>query len=65
MATPGENMTKVQSYEKHLLEQLEHPEEAAAYLNAALQEVNAQAQELALQDLAQSQTKKKQKRARA
>ncbi len=63
MATPGENMTKVKSYEKHLLEQLDQPEEAAAYLNAALQDSNEQAQELALQDLAH--TKKKQKRARA
>jgi DNA-binding phage protein len=56
-------MTKVKSYKKHLLKQLEQTEEAAAYLSAALQDDNPQARTLALQDLAQ--TKKKQKRARA
>lgn len=46
---------KVKDYKKHLLEQLQDPEEAAAYLNAALQNEDSHLFLLALRDLAEAQ----------
>jgi probable addiction module antidote protein len=48
-------MIKVKNYKKHLLEQLQNPEEAAAYLNAALHDDDPHAFLLALRDVAEAQ----------
>jgi probable addiction module antidote protein len=48
-------MIKVKSYKEHLLKQLQDPEEAAEYLNAAHQEDDHHAFLLALRDLAEAQ----------
>jgi probable addiction module antidote protein len=48
-------MVKVKNYKKHLLKQLQDPEEAAAYLNAALQDDDSHSFLLALRDIAESQ----------
>jgi probable addiction module antidote protein len=48
-------MVKVKNYKKHLLEQLQHPEEAAAYLNAALHDEDPYTFLLALRDIAEAQ----------
>jgi len=48
-------MVKVKNYKEHLLEQLQDPEEAAAYLNAALHDDDPHAFLLALRDLAEAQ----------
>ena len=46
---------KVKNYKKHLLKQLKKPKEAAAYLNAALQDDDPHAFLLALRDIAEAQ----------
>jgi probable addiction module antidote protein len=48
-------MVKLRNYKEHLLEQLKDPEEAAAYLNAALQDDDSHAFLLALRDIAEAQ----------
>ena len=48
-------MTKVRDYKEHLLEQLQDPEEAAAYLNAALHDDDPHVFLLALRDIAEAQ----------
>ena len=48
-------MVKVRSYKEHLLEQLQDPDEAAAYLNAALQDDDPQSFLLAMRDIAEAQ----------
>jgi probable addiction module antidote protein len=47
-------MVKVKNYKEHLIEQLHDPEEAAAYLNAALQDTDFHAFLLALRDIAEA-----------
>ena len=47
-------MVKVKNYKEHLLKQLQDPEEAAAYLNAALQDDDPYAFLLALRDIAEA-----------
>jgi DNA-binding phage protein len=48
-------MVKVKKYKEHLLEQLQDPEEAAAYLNAALHDEDPYAFLLALRNIAEAQ----------
>lgn len=48
-------MAKVRDYKEHLLEQLQDPDEAAAYLNAALQDSDPRVFLLALRDIAEAQ----------
>lgn len=48
-------MVKVKNYKEHLLQQLQDPEEAAAYLNAALHDDDHHAFLLALRDIAEAQ----------
>lgn len=48
-------MAKVRDYKEHLLEQLQDPDEAAAYLNAALQDNDPHVFLLALRDIAEAQ----------
>ncbi|NGX54506.1 MAG: hypothetical protein KR126chlam2_00117 [Chlamydiae bacterium] len=48
-------MVKVRNYKKHLLEQLKDHEEAASYLNAALQDDDPHVFLLALRDIAEAQ----------
>lgn len=48
-------MMKAKNYKEHLLEQLQDPEEAAAYLNAALRDDDPHVFLLALRDIAESQ----------
>lgn len=48
-------MTKIRNYKEHLLEQLQDPDEAAAYLNAALQDNDQHVFLLALRDIAEAQ----------
>jgi probable addiction module antidote protein len=48
-------MGSVRNYKEHLLEQLRDREEAAAYLNAALQDENPHVFLLALRDIAEAQ----------
>lgn len=48
-------MIKIRNYKEHLLEQLQNPDEAAAYLNAALQVDDPHAFLLALRDIAEAQ----------
>src|ERR1700690_3679539 len=48
-------MAKVKNYKEHLLEQLQDSEEAAAYLNAALQDEDPHAFLLALRDITEAQ----------
>ena len=48
-------MAKVRDYKEHLLEQLQDPEEAAAYLNAALHDDDQHVFLLALRDIAEVQ----------
>lgn len=48
-------MAKVRDYKEHLLEQLQDPEEAAAYLNAALHDDDPHVFLLALRDIAEAQ----------
>ncbi len=48
-------MVKVKNYKEHLLEQLQNPEEVAAYLNAALHDDDPHAFLLALRDIAEAQ----------
>lgn len=48
-------MAKVRDYKEHLLEQLQDPDEAAAYLNAALQDSEPHVFLLALRDIAEAQ----------
>ncbi|MBS0624070.1 MAG: putative addiction module antidote protein [Verrucomicrobia bacterium] len=48
-------MAKVRDYKVHLLEQLQDPDEAAAYLNAALQDNDPHVFLLALRDIAEAQ----------
>ncbi|HSX11110.1 MAG TPA: addiction module antidote protein [Chlamydiales bacterium] len=47
-------MAKTRSYKAHLLKQLQNPKEAAAYLNAALQDDDPHVFLLALRDIAES-----------
>ena len=47
-------MVKAKSYKKHLLGQLQKPEEAAAYLNAALNDDDPHVFLLALRDIAEA-----------
>jgi probable addiction module antidote protein len=47
-------MIKVRDYKEYLLEQLQDPEEAAAYLDAALQEDDPHVFLLALRDIAEA-----------
>jgi probable addiction module antidote protein len=48
-------MGKVRDYKEHLLKQLQDPEEAAAYLNAALHDDDPHVFLLALRDIAEAQ----------
>ena len=48
-------MAKVRDYKEHLLEQLQDSEEAAAYLNAALQDDDPHVFLLALRDITEAQ----------
>lgn len=48
-------MAKVKNYKEHLLEQLQNPEEAAAYLNAALHDEDPYTFLLALRDITEAQ----------
>lgn len=48
-------MVKVKNYKEHLLKQLQESEEAAAYLNAALQDDDPHAFLLAMRDIAEAQ----------
>ena len=48
------NCVKPKNYKKHLLEQLQKPEEAAAYLNGALQDDDPHVFLLALRDIAEA-----------
>jgi hypothetical protein len=50
-------MVKAKSYKEHLLKQLQKPKEAAAYLDAALQDKDYPALLLALQDTAEATDK--------
>lgn len=47
-------MVKAKSYKKHLLKELQKPKEAAAYLNAALNEEDPHVFLLALRDIAEA-----------
>ena len=47
-------MVKAKNYKEHLLEQLQDPKEAAAYLNAALYDDDPHAFLLALRDIAEA-----------
>lgn len=47
-------MIKAKSYKEHLLKQLQNPEEAAAYLNAALHDDDPHVFLLALRDIAEA-----------
>ncbi len=47
-------MVKAKNYKEHLLEQLQKPEEAAAYLNAALSDDDPHVFLLALRDIAEA-----------
>ena len=47
-------MVKAKNYKEHLLEQLQKPEEAAAYLNAALHDDDPHVFLLALRDIAEA-----------
>src|SRR3990172_8243448 len=47
-------MVKAKSYKAHLLEQLQDPREAAAYLNEALHDENPHVFLLALRDIAEA-----------
>lgn len=48
-------MVKVRNYKEHLLKQLQNPDEAAAYLNAALQDEDPHVFLLALRDITEAQ----------
>jgi len=48
-------LKKVRDYQEHLLEQLQNPEEAAAYLNAALHDDDPHVFLLALRDITDAQ----------
>ena len=48
-------MAKVRDYKEHLLEQLQDPQEAAAYLNTALHDDDSHIFLLALRDIAEAQ----------
>jgi probable addiction module antidote protein len=48
------NMVKEKSYKEHLLKELQKPKEAAAYLNAALQDEDPHVFLLALRDIAEA-----------
>src|SRR3990167_11396880 len=48
-------MIKTKNYKEHLLKQLQDPDEAAAYLNAALQDDDPHVFLLALRDIAEAQ----------
>lgn len=53
-------MTKLtESYQDYLLERLQDPEEAAAYLNAAIEENDDRVFSLALQNVAEAQKRAK------
>lgn len=47
-------MVKTRNYKEHLLKQLQKPKEAAAYLNAALQDDDPHVFLLALRDIAEA-----------
>ncbi|MCI0382310.1 MAG: hypothetical protein L0207_04590 [Chlamydiae bacterium] len=47
-------MVNIKNYKKHLLEQLQDPEEATAYLNAALHDDDPHVFLLALRDIAEA-----------
>ena len=47
-------MAKAKNYKEHLLKQLQNPKEAAAYLNAALQDDDPHVFLLALRDIAEA-----------
>lgn len=47
-------MVKAKNYKEHLLKQLQKPKEAAAYLNAALQDDDPHVFLLALRDIAEA-----------
>ncbi len=47
-------MVKAKNYKEHLLKQLQKPKEAAAYLNAALQDEDPHVFLLALRDIAEA-----------
>ena len=47
-------MVKIKNYKEHLLKQLRKPKEAAAYLNAALQDEDPHVFLLALRDIAEA-----------
>lgn len=49
------DMVKIKNYKKHLLKQLQNSEEAASYLNAALQDDDPHAFLLALRDITEAQ----------
>lgn len=57
-ARGAEKMTRSRSYQTELLEALRDPEEAAEYLNAALEEGDAEAFLLALRDVAETRGEK-------
>jgi DNA-binding phage protein len=48
------NVIKTKNYKEHLMKQLQNPSEAAAYLNAAFQDEDPQAIQLALFDIAEA-----------
>lgn len=48
-------MLKAKNYKDHLLEQLQDPEEAIAYLEAAIHDDDDQVLNLALDDIAEAQ----------
>jgi len=48
-------MVKVKSYKEHLLQQLRKPEEASAYLKAALESGDPHTLSLALEDIEKAQ----------
>ena len=48
-------MVKAKNYKEHLLEQLQNPKEAAAYLNAALHDEDRHIFLLALGDIVRTQ----------
>jgi probable addiction module antidote protein len=48
-------MVKIRDYKQYLLQQLQDPEEAAAYLNAALHDSDPHVFLLALRDIAEAQ----------
>ncbi len=52
MAKKAKKISKTISYEEHLFERLKNPKEAAAYLNAALEDEDPRVFLVALKDVA-------------